>query len=105
MNHRWMTSRERLRAALFSQPVDRLPWAPLMDGYFVSSLPKQGFPDMDLISAARYTRCDLLERHVFGPVEEIAGVAIRVEERPGGRRTYYETPVGSAYQENRYTGK
>ncbi|MBW2235961.1 MAG: hypothetical protein JRG85_11265, partial [Deltaproteobacteria bacterium] len=34
-----MTSRERLLAALRGDPVDRIPWSPCVDGYFLSSLP------------------------------------------------------------------
>ncbi len=98
-----MTSRERLWAALHSKPVDRLPWAPLMDGYFTSSMPKQGYPD-DLLYAAKLIGCDLLERHVAGPEEILEGVNVRTEKNPDGYRTYYETPVGSAYVEHRYTG-
>lgn len=103
MKQMQMTSRERLQAALHRQPVDRLPWSPLMDGYFVSSLPKQGY-DFDLLEAARYIGCDLMERHVAGPAERIENVTIRTEENAAGSRRYYETPVGTAYLERKNTG-
>lgn len=103
-NKNAMTSRERLWAALHSQETDRMPFAPLMDGYFTSSMPAQGHPD-DLLYAARWIGCDLLERHVAGPEESITGFEIRTEENPEGYRTYYDTPVGSAFEEHRYSGK
>jgi uroporphyrinogen-III decarboxylase len=99
-----MTSRERLWAALHSQETDRMPWAPLMDGYFTSSLPKQGHPD-DLLYAAEYIGCDLLERHVAGPEEILSGVQVREEKNAAGSRVYYETPVGTAFVERKNSGK
>ncbi len=98
-----MTSRERLFEALHSRETDRMPWAPLMDGYFTSSLPKQGHPD-DLIYAAKFTGCDFLERHVAGPEEIMEGVTIRTESNDAGSRTYYETRVGTAYTERKNSG-
>ncbi|MBQ8952571.1 MAG: hypothetical protein IJ048_00515 [Clostridia bacterium] len=58
-----MTKRERITAALRRQEVDRLPWSPLIDDYFVRSLPEQGL-HMDLLEVLRYLRCDIMERHV-----------------------------------------
>lgn len=98
-----MTSRERLQAALHSQPTDRMPWAPLMDGYFTSSLPKQGFAD-DLLKAAQYIGCDLMERHVAGPEAVYDNVTIRTESASMVMRDYYETPVGTIYTERKNTG-
>lgn len=99
-----MSSRERLCAALRSKPVDKLPWAPLMDGYFTSSLPKQGF-DFDLIQSAQYIGCDLMERHVASPREIFSNVTTRLETHPGGSREYFDTPVGSIYVERKNSGK
>lgn len=98
-----MTSRERLFEALHSRETDRMPWAPLMDSYFTSSLPKQGHPN-DLIHAAEFIGCDLLERHVAGPEEILEGVTVRTETNDAGSRTYYETPVGTAYTERKNSG-
>lgn len=98
-----MTSRERLQAALHTKEVDQLPWSPVMDGYFTSSLPKQGY-HFDLLEAARYIGCDFMERHVANPAEKYTNVELRIEDTATGFRTYYETPVGTGYVEHKRTG-
>jgi len=99
-----MTSRERLCAALNNQPVDRVPWAPLMDDYFVSSLPAQGY-EADLIAAADLIGCDLMERHVAGPIAHYHGLTVTETPLPDGIRTTYETPLGTLWQEARFSGQ
>lgn len=104
MKHSQLTKRERILAALHYQPVDRLPWSPLIDDYFMRSLPLQGL-HMEIIEAMRYIGNDIMERHVAGPLPEYKNVTMRTEQREGISRLYYDTPVGTIYEESRITGK
>ncbi len=101
-----MTNRERILNALNFRETDRLPWAPLIDGYFIQSLPLQNI-HMDIIEAMRYIGCDIMERHVAKPVTEISNVERRVEQASDGKsyRIWYETPVGAVFEEHSYTGE
>lgn len=57
-----MTSRERLMAILNREKkVDRVAWSPLIDGYYMSSLPEE----KDIIDAFKEINADVMERHVF----------------------------------------
>lgn len=58
-----MTARERILAALHRQPVDRLPFVPLIDSYTVMDMPA-GIPQDNLVVASRMLGCDLMIRHV-----------------------------------------
>lgn len=100
-----MTGRERLLAALHGQETDRMPWAPLIDPYFISSLPEQGRADLDFIKATRYIGNDVLERHVAGPACLVNQVSYRQEQRGDVTRVYMDTPVGTIYQESKATGR
>lgn len=97
-----MTKRERILSALHYQPVDRLPWSPLVDNYFISSLPSQGIY-MQIIEAMRYIGCDIMERIPEAP-SRYRDITLRTEECNGITRLYYDTPVGSIYQESRNSG-
>ena len=97
-----MTNRERILAALDRKETDRLPWSPLIDPYFINSLPKQGL-NMEIIEAMRYIGNDIIERHVCGAQAHIQNVETRTEVEDGARRIYYETPVGSIYREKKQT--
>jgi hypothetical protein len=56
-----MTGRERLMAILRQEKnVDRFAWAPLIDGYYMSSLPAGS----DILAAFRDIGADVMERHV-----------------------------------------
>lgn len=99
-----MTSRERVLAALHRQPTDRLPWAPLADPYFISSIHLQGY-QTDIIQTLRdVIQCDIIERHVSCPVEYYNGVEVSEKTCNGVRRKTYETPVGSIYEERKKSG-
>ncbi len=98
-----MTNRERLIAAFHLKPTDRLPFSPLMDGYFISSLPNQGL-NIDILEAARLIGCDFMERHVAGPNPIYQQVEIRTESTAKGSRLYYDTPIGSIYEERTNSG-
>ncbi|MGE5529803.1 MAG: uroporphyrinogen decarboxylase family protein [Patescibacteria group bacterium] len=55
-----MNSRERLLSVFQGRTPDRIPWAPLIDGYYLSSLPHPTNP----VDAVREFGGDVLERHV-----------------------------------------
>jgi len=57
-----MNSRQRLMAILNKEKgQDRPAWSPLIDGYYLSSLPK----DKDIIDVFREINADVMERHIF----------------------------------------
>ena len=58
-----MNSKERLLAVLKGEKPDRMPWAPLIDGYFLSSLKEKNI-EMNSIELLRHIKADILERHV-----------------------------------------
>lgn len=98
-----MSKRERILAALNNQEVDRVPWSPLIDNYFISSLPLQG-KSMNIIEAMRYIGNDIIERHVATPFVQCQNIVFRSEERNGVIRECIETPVGSIFQEKKLSG-
>lgn len=98
-----MTIRQRVSAALRSREVDRLPWAPLTDPFFVNSIHLQGF-DMNHQQIMKHMQCDFIQRHVCNPKASIANVTIRHENKPDVQRTYYDTPVGTLYYERKNSG-
>jgi len=102
-----MTSRERLLAALRGDPVDRIPWSPCVDGYFLSSLPAdQMFDEREF---HKEIGSDAMLRHV--PLYESTAPSTggrpgnpRVDSRierldDGTLRFTYETKVGSLFEE------
>ena len=56
-----MRSRERLQYALRGEKVDRLPWVPLLDGYYMTAQP----PGKDILEAYREVNADVMERAVW----------------------------------------
>jgi hypothetical protein len=105
-----MTSRERLLAALWGDPVDRIPWSPCVDGCFLSSLPADRKLDDQRLH--KEIGSDAMLRHV--PVYASTAPATggqpgnpRVESRlerldDGTLRCTYETRVGSLVEELRW---
>jgi uroporphyrinogen-III decarboxylase len=90
-----MTSRQRLLATLRHQEPDRTPWAPLLDDYFMKSLPPEtaaaGIP-----AFLRSIGADILLRHVSCYRAEPEGVTL-VEQKDGDLTTLtIETPAGMA---------
>lgn len=98
-----MSGRERLIAALNSEETDRLPFAPLIDNYFVSSLGEQN-RRKSLIAACKYIGCDIMERHVFNPTPKINNLKTSLSKSDNKIITYYETPVGTLTQEETISG-
>lgn len=66
-----MTKRERLLAALRKQEVDRIPWSPLICGYYTLGLSES--LKGDDIATQREIGCDILERYAltYRPVADI----------------------------------
>jgi uroporphyrinogen-III decarboxylase len=97
-----MNSRERLLAALRGKEVDRIPWAPLIDGYYTSSLPQQGY-NMNIVETLRYIGADILERHV--PVIKTLRKNVERKVTTKGDEEIEElvTPVGSINQISSFT--
>jgi len=94
-----MTSRERIMAALKGGKPDRLPWAPLIDGYFTSSLPIRPdgtFPDV--VEAFKMVGADIMERHV--PTYSIDWKSTQHEYINDGSKHIWRisTPVGNLEQ-------
>lgn len=111
-----MTSRERILAALNGQPVDRIPFVPLIGPYTLMEMPEEikgkstsgGFDPQRMMTASRALGCDLMIRHVsattplgadvphlsllgrFGPPIEA-----KVEFDQGLLTETLNTPVGS----------
>jgi len=94
-----MSGRERIMAALNGQDVDRIPWSPCIDGYFLGKV--------DQVDGFRRIGADAMLRHVFN---FIGSVPFRIsapvpgkslpwtmsEKREGGEtEVIYETPVGT----------
>jgi len=101
-----MSSRERIRAALRGDDVDRIPWSPLIDGYFLGKVnPIEGF---------RRIGADAMLRHVInfiGSAPFIIGVAPPGKSIPWTARktqvgneneVVFETPVGTLTERFRF---
>jgi hypothetical protein len=98
-----MSGRERVLAALHGEECDRLCWAPLIDGYFTSSLPDQGFAVVDVPDACALVGADVIERH--SPTYTTLldeNIFTRVERKGDHEIEFLETPVGSLITERGY---
>ncbi len=98
-----MSGRERILAALQRQPVDRIPWAPLLDQYFMSSLPAElGFADDD-VRFCRYIGSDVFDWHPGACRTRRRNVSITTRRTGDDIRTIIETPVGVLHERRRIT--
>jgi len=94
-----MSSRERVLAALEGGEVDRVPWSPCIDGYFLGGV--------DQVDGFRRIGADAMLRHLFNFV---GSVPFRISVPPPGKslpwkpiqkkvgketEVTYETPVGT----------
>lgn len=90
-----MTSRERIMAVLRGKKPDRIPWAPLIDEYYVRYLHSLKM-DVDIVKSLRLVGADIIERHV--PVyknEFPSNIEIRTEKKGNEEIRYTITPVGT----------
>jgi len=91
-----MTGKERILATLHGQPVDRLCWSPLVDRYFIRSLPLLGFPALNVPDTCRLIKADVMERHC--PVVDLkddSSIKRHSRSTALGRVDIIETPVGT----------
>ena len=91
-----MSSRERLWAVLNGDEPDRIPWSPLVNGYYLMGHPK--YPNVTELEAYREMRADVLLRHqvdlgVVGYVDS-PEVKQSIEQIGNEEHTRIETPVG-----------
>ena len=100
MSTEGMSRRERLMAAIRGEDVDRLPWSPLLEGYFLGS-------QLDQLAAFRRIRADAMIRNV---INYVGSVPMATSLPPPGKslpytlsttmvgeeaELSYETPVGT----------
>ncbi len=106
MSTETMSSRERIMAALNGQDVDRMPWSPCIDGYFLGK--------MDQVDGFRRIGADAMLRHVinyigsapFRLTAPVPGKTMpwEMKEKKIGDdiEIVYETPVGSLTERIRF---
>lgn len=101
-----MSGRERIMAILTGKPYDRIPWAPLIDAYYTTSLPELGLPEMDVIDTLRYAGADIILRHVPCIQEHFTDKVERSVSTNGDLTvTKLSTPVGEITTVHRARGK
>jgi uroporphyrinogen-III decarboxylase len=90
-----MNGRERVMASLQGLECDHLCWSPLIDNYFTSSLPAQGFKRGSWSDAARLVGADIIERHTPAVQAVEDGSIHRFVSRSGDRvQELIEGPAG-----------
>ena len=102
-----MSPRERLLAALRFQEVDRIPWSPCLEGYFLGTR-------VDQITAFRQIRADAMVRHVLNFIGSVPmritapppgkTLAFTIRQRQVGEETEvtYECPVGTLMERYKF---
>ena len=98
-----MRGKERILASLKGQECDHVSWAPVVDRYFTSSLPAQGYPEVSVPNAIRLMGADIMERHVptLRTIEH-SSIQRRVVREGDLERTTWETPVGCLVEDRRW---
>jgi hypothetical protein len=99
-----MNGRERIMAALRGEETDRLCWSPLIDQYFTSSLPEQGYEEIDSPAVFRLIGGDVIERHCPSiQRQEDSTIVRQVVENADTHLEIIETPVGTLRIEQHYS--
>ena len=80
MSTETMTSRERIMAALRGQDVDRIPWSPCIDGYFLGGV--------DQVDGFRRIKADAMLRHYFN---FLGSVPFRITAPLPGKSLFWKT--------------
>ena len=99
-----MTGKERLEAVFRGEEPDHIPWAPLLDDFFMRSLPadKKGISIIELL---RELEADVLLRHIPAPYANLqTGPVTAKSERVGdtaSTRTVWSTPWGTLTEVDR----
>ena len=90
-----MTSRERLKAAILGEPVDRTAWSPNL-AYLFEHLPAE-YQELGHMGFCKLIGADLLNRFGACPVSRIESDKIETVSWEEAGRSYVElrTPVGS----------
>ena len=100
-----MTSRERILSVFARQTPDRIPWAPVIDGYYTSYLEKLGKP-MNVVETLRFIGADIIERHVPACQVKYHDQVQFSTVRRGNETVYrFETPVGNIEKLTRWSGQ
>jgi len=117
-----MNSKERLISVFRRKRPDRIPWAPLIDGYFLSSL-KEKKIEMNTVEVLKYIGADVLERHVptytdilmMGSsnmiyinskneiFQENIKITTNLNKKTGEIFNIYETPIGIIKEKYQFT--
>jgi len=98
-----MNSKERLMAVLTAKTPDRIPWAPLIDGYYTQSLPLQGL-HMNEIEIIKYIGGDVLLRHINIVKSKLKNVEYKTFRKGNEELRIYETKVGNVESKYIYSG-
>jgi len=98
-----MNSTERLMAVLTGKTPDRIPWAPLIDGYYTQSLPEQGL-NMNEIQIIKHIGADVLLRHVNIVKSKFKNVEYKTIRNGNEELRIYETKVGNVESKYIYSG-
>lgn len=106
MSTETMSSRERIMAALRGQDVDRIPWSPCIDGYFLGGV--------DQVDGFRRIGADAMLRHIVNYVGDlpyyftstIPGKKMLWTKQQrtveGVTEVTYETPLGTLIERFKY---
>jgi len=121
-----MVGRERILAALNGQPVDRIPFVPLIGPYTLMDMPEEvagkstsgGFDPRRMMAASRALGCDLMIRHVAATaplrasavhLESLGAFAppieVKTEFKDGELSETLITPVGSVTGRWKFTDR
>ena len=93
-----MRPRERVLNALLGAETDRLVWAPLIDGYYLSYLSTLGL-QYDVVQCLQALDADVIVRHLPFYKTEFSGGVEFLEKRSGNDAyTEITTPVGKLSQ-------
>ena len=97
-----LSSRQRVTNALYGRETDRMPWAPLIDGYYIAYMRSIG-RRMDVVECVKEIGADIIERHIPCFRYEYSG-GVERKESVNGDMVYTEiiTPVGNLTQTARY---
>lgn len=99
-----MTGRERIMAVLRGGEPDRIPWAPLVDEYFTSSIGGRNHA-VGVVEALREIGADVIRRHTHVFDEVYPGIEFATERRGNEELLTIRTPAGDLRQQYVYSGR
>ena len=93
-----MTARQRVHNALYGKEIDRIPWSPLIDDYYLAYLHSLG-KKVNTIECQREIGADIIERHApYYRCEFTGGVEQKHKTVGDTFYTEFITPVGRLTQ-------